>query len=398
MPIRTLTVPLLAAVFAVAACSQTRPPPKPPLGQASFASYRQETRQWLRQHRQFLGADIERELDYNSPHEWRPAGAPRGGVLLVHGLGDSPFSFVDIAPRLAQQGWLVRTVLLPGHGSTPQSLLPVAMADWQQVVREQTQLLQREVGRIWLGGFSTGGNLVLGEALANAGIAGLLLFSPGLKSDSRLDWLTPWLAPLRPWLRPPEPGRAQQTPVRYLNVPTNGFGQYYRSSASVRAQLARQPYPRPVLMVLSEHDSVLDVRYTLAQFSQRFSHPHSRLIWYGNAPASSDHRVLWRPDRLPQQRISQFSHMSVLFAPDNPLYGRDGSLRLCQNGQDAADDAACRNGATVWYSDWGYREAGKVHARLTFNPYFDWQLQQIQQLLAGSSAGDATLQQAADAR
>jgi hypothetical protein len=52
----------------------------------------------------------------------------------------------------------------------------------------------------------------------------------------------------------------------------------------------------------------------------------------------------------------------------------------------------------VWYSDWGYREAGKVHARLTFNPYFDWQLQQIQQLLAGSSAGDATLQQAAGAR
>ena len=23
----------------------------------------------------------------------------------------------------------------------------------------------------------------------------------------------------------------------------------------------------------------------------------------------------------------------------------------------------------MWYSDWGYREHGKVHARLTFNPY-----------------------------
>ena len=33
----------------------------------------------------------------------------------------------------------------------------------------------------------------------------------------------------------------------------------------------------------------------------------------------------------------------------------------------------CEGGGPVWYSDWGYREAGKFHARLTFNPYFGWQ-------------------------
>jgi hypothetical protein len=33
----------------------------------------------------------------------------------------------------------------------------------------------------------------------------------------------------------------------------------------------------------------------------------------------------------------------------------------------------CLNGEPVWYSDWGHREPGKVFARLTFNPYFEWQ-------------------------
>lgn len=35
----------------------------------------------------------------------------------------------------------------------------------------------------------------------------------------------------------------------------------------------------------------------------------------------------------------------------------------------------------MWYSDWGYREPGKMHARLTFNPYFTWQLGVIDEVL-----------------
>lgn len=383
-----LLLPLIALLLT--ACSQTAlPGDKPPLGQDSFASYQQQTRQWLRRHRHFTSPRIDAELDYNTPQQWLPAGTPRGGILLVHGLGDSPYSFIDLAPRLAQQGFMVRTVLLPGHGSNPQDLITVSIADWQRVVHEQTRLLQRDAGTVYLGGFSTGGNLVTSEALQNPGIAGLLLFSPAFKSGSRFDWLAPLAADVKPWLRAPDGGGDQQSPVRYLNVPTNGFGQFYKTSAVVRDALAERRYDKPVLMVLAQHDSVLNVDYIREAFSEHFSHPQSRLIWYGQPPQGNDPRMQWRSDYLPQQRISQFSHMSVLFSPDNPLYGDGGSLRFCQNGQSSADDAACRRGAPVWYSDWGYREDGKVHARLTFNPYFEWQMSLIRQLL-----GPAPLQAA----
>src|SRR5690606_23460193 len=61
--------------------------------------------------------------------------------------------------------------------------------------------------------------------------------------------------------------------------------------------------------------------------------------------------------------------------------GEHGNQRICWNGQSTADMQLWLNGDQVWYSDWGYREAGKVHARLTFNPYFEWQSEVVVQVL-----------------
>lgn len=342
----------------------------------NFADYRQQTLTTLEQRRSFQTADHAAELQWNAPQEWRPTGQPEGGILLVHGLGDSPWSFHDVGAKLAAQGFLVRTVLLPGHGTQPSDMLDVTLEQWQDVVREQAQTLSREVPKVYLGGFSTGANLVLDYAYDHDEIAGLVLFSPAFRSDSTYAWLTQWISWVRPWLASPtDKLRPLQTPVRYLNVPTNGFAQFYRSSVLAQKRLGQRRYDKPVFVAITQHDSVLDTGFVLDNFNQRFSNPASRLIWYGDSPADAavSPRVLVRPDYLPEYRISQFSHMGLLFSPDNPLYGVDGKQRICWNGQETPDMQKCLAGEQVWYSDWGYREAGKVHARLTFNPYFEWQ-------------------------
>lgn len=350
----------------------------------SFDNYRQQTLQLIENHRAFQTADRAAELDWNAPQQWRPSGTAKGGVLLVHGLGDSPWSFHDIGRTLAEQGYIVRTVLLPGHGTRPQDMLDVKLEQWQQVVREQAAQLSSEVPKVYLGGFSTGANLVLDYAYEHEEIAGLLLFSPAFRSDSTYVWLTPWISWARPWLAAPDAdGRPMQTPVRYLNVPTNGFAQFHHSSVLARQRLEQKPYAKPVFMVVTEHDSVLDTGFVLDSFNQRFTHSGSRLVWYGNQPQTAQNpRVLAREDYLPELNISQFSHMGLLFSPDNPLYGPQGSHRICWNGQAPADMARCVAGEPVWYSDWGYHEAGKVHARLTFNPYYQWQSQVMQDVLS----------------
>ncbi|WLD65551.1 alpha/beta hydrolase [Pseudomonas sp. OVF7] len=345
-----------------------------PLAPASFAEYRLLTLEGIQRNRHFQSPDHSLELAWNTPREWVPTHSNGRGILLVHGLGDSPGSFIDIATQLADRGYRVRTVLLPGHGTQPSDMLEVSLREWRLTVEQQVALLRKEVDLVYLGGFSTGANLVTDYAIDDPSIAGLLLFSPAFKSDASFDWLLPWVAKVKPWLRQPTSSAPQQTPLRYQNVPTNGFAQFYLSSAAVRHKLALHGFDRPVLVVTAAHDSVVDVAFVRDTFNQRFSHPASRMIWYGNPSRDvQSPRILARSDLLADERISQFSHMGVLFSPDNPQYGRSGSQRLCWNGQSEAAYQQCLAGEAVWYSDWGYREAGRVYARLTFNPYFTWQ-------------------------
>lgn len=345
-----------------------------PFGYDSFAAYESDAVRRVTARRSGDGPDALLAAGLNAPREWRPAGVARGGVLLVHGLGDSPWSFHDLAPELARQGFLVRSVLLPGHGTDPEDMMKVSLEDWRRTVAEQAELLRRDAGLVYLGGFSTGANLVLDEAYSTEDVAGLLLFSPAFRSSIPFGWVTPLLRHLRPWLVDPDT-EMESIPVRYTNIPTNGFAQFYRSSRLAQRHLASGRFDKPVLMVLAASDSVVDTDHAVKAFQTRFLHPASRLVWYGSPPkrALDDRRILARPDALPDWRISQFSHMGVLFAPDNPLYGRNGTLRLCRNGRNEQATQNCQKGSEVWFSEWGYSEPGKVHARLTFNPYFIWQ-------------------------
>lgn len=377
-----ISLGVAVAALAAAGCA-THTPVLPPVGQASFGDYQRDVREWLQQERRFQTEAQGDELGWNAPAEWRPAGTPTQGVLLLHGLGDSPWSFTDLGRTLAAQGYLVRTALLPGHGTQPAHLLGVDLDDWRRVVREQVALLRKDVDQVVLGGFSTGANLALEYTLDHPDdVSGLLLFSPAFKADAPGGWVLPWLARVKPWLRAPDDARAQQTMVRYLNVPTNAFAQFHRSSTALRSKLDGARIDKPALLVLAQHDSVVDVTFVRRAFAEHFTHPASRLVWYGDDPRrATEPRTLVRADRLPEERISQFSHMGVLFSPLNPHYGREGKQRYCWNGQDEAGQKSCETGAVVWYSDWGHTEAGKVHARLTFNPYFDWQSTVMEEVL-----------------
>ncbi|MEX0492497.1 alpha/beta hydrolase [Raoultella terrigena] len=357
--------------------------PQMPSGQTSFVDYQQQTVEWVKSHRNFQTARHDTELEWNTPHEWRPEPtSSRRGILLVHGLGDSPGSFSDIAPVLSKQGFIVRTVLLPGHGTRPADLLNVSSEDWRQVVNEQAKILQQDTREVWVGGFSTGANLALEYAMNNPEVKGAILFSPAIKSQVWFDFLAPIVPLFIDWPGRPSEIASEMTTTRYQITPVNAVTQYYYTSRAIQRELAQTVYNKPVLLVLAQHDSVVDVNWIMRHFDTYFTHPNSRLIWYGkmdgNPPPSS--RFLIQSDYFPQQKISQFSHMSVLFSPENSEYGINGKQRICLNGQTDDDTLKCMKGNEVWFSDWGYTEKDKIHARLTWNPLFNWQAEIIKNL------------------
>ncbi|NVD08432.1 alpha/beta hydrolase [Vibrio sp. JPW-9-11-11] len=336
----------------------------PNYAQPSFAAYIRDTQAWLEQHRIFLTQDKSTELGLVTPQEFRPKKPNGQGVLLVHGLGDSPYSFIDIATHLAKQGYLVRTILLPGHGSKVGDLQLPSYNDWQGTVKHHIQLLKQDTDSIWLGGYSTGANLVTEHAVDDPSINGLLLFSPALQPLSGAVKYAKLASYFITWAdQDPE-----DNPLRYNSLPMNAAAVYYQTSTQVRASLLGKTYDKPVFILMSEGDKVIDSQFVTEVFSTQMTHPASHLVWQGEKETGIARTTRFSM-RLPELHISNGSHMGLLFSPDNPYYGRHGMHRICSNGQGDELEPKCSS-SEVWYSAWGYREEGKIHARLTFNPYF----------------------------
>ena len=183
----TFFIMLIAPIFLFlnAGCSYSEINPSyqhadslPAYNQLNFIEYQQQTKAWLSQNRYFMTDDHEQELSWVLPKEYVPVKANGKAVLLVHGLGDNPYSYIDVASHLAEKGYLVRTIILPGHASKVGDLMLPTFADWQGVVDHHIDLLKQKHDHIWLGGYSTGANLVMSKAIQDQEIGGVLLFSP----------------------------------------------------------------------------------------------------------------------------------------------------------------------------------------------------------------------------
>jgi len=60
--------------------------------------------------------------DFNRSFVLEPDGAPRGVVVLLHGLTDSPYSQRHIARLYRDRGFVALVIRLPGHGTVPRGI------------------------------------------------------------------------------------------------------------------------------------------------------------------------------------------------------------------------------------------------------------------------------------
>ncbi len=150
------------------------------------------TRDTLREAHARLGTtEPEKVIEGNMPFALKPRVADGTskpylrGILLTHGLTDSPYFMRHLANYFAGQGFLVLAILLPGHGTQPGDLLDVEWREWAKAVAYGTECVAREVDEVYLGGLSTGATLSLYQSLKDTRVRGLFLFSPALKITSR---------------------------------------------------------------------------------------------------------------------------------------------------------------------------------------------------------------------
>ena len=293
---------IAGSVMLLSSCQQTRDVRFSPSASlvpttiTPFSAYQQAVATWLSGHRQATGPDKRWEVQINTPFECGVGNTK--GVFFIHGLGDSPYFFQDVAQRLCDQGVWVRAILLPGHGSKPGDMLNASYELWQQATNFHVDEFSREVDALYLAGFSTGTNLAVVAAGQRNDINGLLLFSPAFESRFAVTWLAPYLTGVFSWPNV-EP---EDNPTRYNSMAMQGFAAYQKSVDAVQVSLHQQLVSVPALLVVPEGDSVVDVNTVAELYTVHFRHPKSELLWLGEEEgAPADSQVLSM--KIPAQRI-----------------------------------------------------------------------------------------------
>lgn len=128
------------------------------------------------------------EKNWNRTFELSPK-HPKGGVLLLHGLSDSPYSMKALAHIFYRQGYYVLVPRLPGHGTIPGMLMRVTWKDWVAATDLAVQHVRSVTGPdlpFFLGGYSNGGLIAVYYTLSSVNDESMIkpkrlfLFSPAI--------------------------------------------------------------------------------------------------------------------------------------------------------------------------------------------------------------------------
>lgn len=341
-----------------------------PAPEADFSAHRDAVSRFIASNP--LPGRSEKAVALNLPFEDKadPAVSYRGRFLLIHGLSDSAFVWRDTANELVARGFDVRAILLPGHGTTPEDLLDISYREWLTASRQHLKLYDDGVTPIYLGGFSLGGVIATQLALDNPRVSGLLLFSPAYRSklENYLRWSGVYKL-FKPWLFG---GMIlEDNPIKYNSIAINSGTQFFNMTRHLRNNWNDRSLSLPVLMVISEYDSVVDTDYVRQIFRRRFAGDQKALLLYTHEEAGLVEQEHRRPDQFPERRILNQSHLSLMNSPDNPLFGRSRRVLIC-NGNEYPIFMACMRATGHWYGAQHTESPDGVPvARTTYNPDFD---------------------------
>ena len=359
----------------------------------SFTEGRMKFEEYVARNRSLLyrahagAADLEKIVDGNAPFELHPSpGFPAGqkkpyrrGVLLTHGLSDSPYMMRHLAEFFRQNGFRVIAVLLPGHGTQPGDLLEVTWQEWAKTVAYGAYKLADEGDELYLAGYSTGATLSVYHSLRDYRVRGLFLFSPALRITRKavlanLHKLYSWLIPSAKWVDI----KPDLDIYKYESFTKNAAAQMYSLTRALDAQLRQYEIDIPVFIAASTDDMTVKTS-VIEEFIARARHPSNKLVLYTTEPERFSHdlpseKLELVNSAVPGQKILGSAHTAIVMPPEDRHYGAAGEYSNCVHYY---PDEMEKYAACLRHPEQDYQgeiteknlKAG-ILRRLTYNPNF----------------------------
>ncbi len=264
----------------------------------------------------------------------------RGGVLMLHGMTDSPYSLRHFSALLSAQGFYVLNLRLPGHGTIPAELARVSWRDWDAAVRIAAADVQSKISPeqpFFVMGYSNGGSLALKytlDSIADPGIRipdRLFLISPmlGVSSLARFGKIYDWLGKIgyfhkARWLDI----LPEYDPHKYNSFPMNAPRQSLALISAIESRLRRMAVSGaldsmpPVLTFQSLVDATVMTRDIVTRLYDRLPANDSELVLFDvNRKGALETFVSPRQNALLGQVVEESSRNYTLTVISNDQSG-----------------------------------------------------------------------------
>lgn len=345
-------------------------------------------------------------LGGNSPYSLSPTadcpsaanGRHRRGIVLLHGLTDSPYSTRALGKFFNSRCFRVMVPLLPGHGTRPGDLLAATWQDWTATVDYALARLRDEVDEVYLAGFSMGGTLALHQLLAHSSdrqaIRALFLFAPAVAVDAKAVLACPIAALSKLFAR----GRwldlrLDEDPYKYQSFAFNAVCQLHRLIGEIAPASATRPIEVPLFVAASAQDTTVSFAATRALFRHARSRKKRMLVYTDGVAGEPMPGVTYVSSRIAGSKILSSAHTGIVVSPDDPHYGAQGDYKACNHYYDADQPSyrRCKAGNEDLLGEITEAHLSQgVVRRLTFNAQFDAMLNAMEEFLR--SLEDATKQ------
>jgi esterase/lipase len=306
------------------------------------------------------------------------------GIVLIHGLFDSPYSMRPFGESLRAQCFYVLGLLLPDHGTRPGDFLDAHWEDWAAATHFAAMQLAQNAEALYLSGHSAGGTLSLLEAARNPDIDALVLFAPafGITPAAKYAKYVEVLGKVfagAAWFEV----RPDEAVYRYESTTFHSATETLALIETTKAELASQQRQVPVFMVASMQDNTVSTPEILA-YMESNSHPVSHTLLYSQYRYTGNERTEVVTSNAPAQRVLSVSHLGLMTPPSHPHYGRGGAYRNCGHYGDPENAlyVQCKSGRRAFYGEATEDNLSQgVLERIAFNPFYDEMLASMQPFL-----------------